>query len=328
MSRSANKTARLQEIESLLLLHPEGLTQTEIARRLGVNRSTISRNLCDLQAPVYEENGRLCLDRKGYLLNLRLSLHEALGLHLAARLLAANLDRQNAHAASALRKISQAMQQLAPQLSRHIAASADVIDELASFDHPSYMRVLESLTDGWAAGRKVRVWHRKTSADPLTGYLFSPYYIEPGAWGRSTYAIGLREPPGRMRTLKIERIEAAEMTAEPYSIPPDFNPFQLLADAWGIWYTEEAPVEVVLKFSPRAAGRVLETRWHRSQQVETCPDGSLIWRVRVAAVQEMIPWIRGWGADVEVLEPETLKNTLKCEAQRLAQLYENDVMEG
>jgi len=99
VSRVANKTARLQEIEALLIDHPEGLTQTEIARRLGVNRSTISRNLRDLQAPVYEENGRLKLDRKGYLLHLRLSLHEALSLHMAARLLAASLDRQNAHAA-------------------------------------------------------------------------------------------------------------------------------------------------------------------------------------------------------------------------------------
>lgn len=321
MSRVANKTSRLQEIEILLAQHPEGMTQTEIAKRLGVDRSTISRNLRDLEAPIYEDNGRLHLDRKGYLLNLRLSLHEALSLHLASRLLTANLDRQNAHAASALRKISQAMQQLSPQLSRHISASADAIDELASFDNPTYMRVLETLTEGWAIGRKVQVRHRKTVDDPLVTYLFSPYYIEPGAWGRSTYAIGLREPPGSMRTFKVERIEAAELTPHPYAIPTDFDPFRLLSDAWGIWYTEEEPVTVVLKFSSHVAGRVQETHWHPSQKIDLQTDGSLIWRAQVAALQEMLPWIRGWGADVEVLDPVGLRNELIGEARKIAQIY-------
>jgi CRISPR-associated endonuclease/helicase Cas3 len=286
-----------------------------------VHRSTISRNLPDVEAPVYEEAGRLYLDRKGYLLNLRLSLHEALAVHLAARLLAANLDRQNAHAATALRKISQAMARLSPQLSQHIFRSAEAIDELARFDNPTYMRVLEVLTDGWSGGRKARVWHRKSPTAPLTEYLFSVYYIEPGAWGRSTYAIGMREPPGAMRTFKIERIERAELTREPYAIPPDFAPFRLLTDAWGIWYTEEEPVEVVLKFSPRVAGRVQETRWHPSQQIEACPGGGLVWRARVAAVQEMVPWIRGWGADVEVVEPAGLRETLRQEIGSAAQIY-------
>jgi CRISPR-associated endonuclease/helicase Cas3 len=323
MSRIKNKTARLAEIEGLLIQHPEGLTHTDIARRLGVDRSTISRNLRDLDAPVYEENGRLHIDRKGYLMNLRLSLHEALSLHLAARLLASNLDRQNAHAASALRKISDATRQLAPQVSRHIAGSADAIDEIARYDNPSYMRILETLAEGWAMGCKVKVWHRKSPTDPVSVYVISPYYIEPGAWGRSTYLIGLREPPGEIRTFKIERLVQAELLPDRYSVPVDFDPFQLLADAWGIWYTEEEPVEVSLKFSPAVAGRVMETRWHRSQQLDPKADGSLIWRGRVAALQEMRPWIRGWGANVEVLTPPSLREEMVREVDQLAGIYLN-----
>jgi CRISPR-associated endonuclease/helicase Cas3 len=324
MTRANNKSSRLSEIEILLLQHPEGLTQTEIAARLGVNRSTVSRNLRDLEAPVYSDAGRLHLDRKGYLINLRLSLHEALSLHLAARLLATNLDRQNAHAASALRKISEAMQHLSPQLSGHIARSADAIDERANFDSPAYMRVLETLTEGWASGYKVRIWHRKSPFDPPACSTLSPYYIEPVAWGRSTYVIGLREQAGaptEVRTFKIERIEQAELLPERYTIPADFDPFHLLSDAWGIWYTDEEPVEVVLKFSPRVAGRALETRWHRSQKLEPQPDGSLVWRAQVASVQEMTPWIRGWGADVEVLAPASLRKEMQAASRLVAENY-------
>ena len=324
MSRIANKTNRLEEILLLLIEHPEGLTRTDLAQRLGVDRSTITRNLPDLPAPVYEENGKLFIDRNADLILLRLSLHEALSLHLASRLLTANLDRQNSHAASALRKISRAMRPLSAHLSRHVARSAEVIDSIALYDSPIYMRVLETITEGWARGQKVRVWHRKSSGDAINTYILSPYYIEPGAWGRSTYVIGLREPPSEIRTLKIERIEQAEMLSEGYAIPVEFEPFELLKDAWGIWYTENEPVSVVLRFSPLVAGRVVETHWHRSQEVELEPNGSLIWRAQVAAIQEMLPWIRGWGADVEVLAPESLRVILVGEVRRLSSLYFSD----
>ena len=140
---------------------------------------------------------------------------------------------------------------------------------------------------------------------------FAPYFIEPYAVGQTTHVIGWREPPGAVRTFKVERIQRIELTARSYAIPDDFDPRELLAEAWGIWYTEAEPVEVVLRFHPRVAGRVRETRWHRSEQIEEQADGSLLWRARVAELQEMLPWVRGWGADVEVVEPEELRDTLQ-----------------
>jgi len=124
-----------------------------------------------------------------------------------------------------------------------------------------------------------------------------------------------------MRTFKIERIERVELLRERYTIPEDFDPRKLLADTWGIWYTNAEPVEVVLRFSPGVARRVRETRWHRSQQIEEGPDVGLIWRAFVAEPQEMLPWIRGWGADVEVLKPKTLRAMLIKEAHRIGKIY-------
>jgi predicted DNA-binding transcriptional regulator YafY len=139
--------------------------------------------------------------------------------------------------------------------------------------------------------------------------------------GQTTHVIGWREPPGALRTFKLERIKAVYLTDEPYTIPADFDLRALLADAWGIWYTEAEPVEVVLRFHPRVAGRVRETRWHLSQQLEEQADGGLVWRAWVAEPQEMLPWVRGWGADVEVLAPEELRKELMRETKQLMRLY-------
>lgn len=79
MSRVENKAGRLLEMEALLLAHPEGMTQAEIGRRLRVNRSTVNRYLADVPKHIYLENdGRVKIDRTGYLVNVRLNLNEAL----------------------------------------------------------------------------------------------------------------------------------------------------------------------------------------------------------------------------------------------------------
>jgi len=323
MSRAENKASRLLQIEAMLLSHPEGLAQSEIARRLGVNRSTVGRYLPDLPKHIYiDDDGRWRLDREAYLVQVRFSLHEALAVHLASRLLATRMDRQNPHAAAALRKLGTALERLAPRISQHLGQSADIMDDVnLQRQDPVYLQVLEKLTLAWAEQRKTRIWHRLEATDQVYQYTFSPYFIEPYAVGQTTHVIGWREPPDALRTFKIERVERIELLRDHYEIPADFDPRSLLADAWGIWYTESEPVEVKLRFHPRVAKRVSETRWHRSQIIETQPDSSLLWRANVAEPHEMMSWIRGWGADVEVLEPEGLREAMVREAKRMVRMY-------
>lgn len=324
MSRSQKKANRLLQIEALLLAHPEGLTQADMARKLQVNRSTVGRYFADLPGHIYLDDldgNKWKLDREGYLVNVRFNLHEALAIHLATRLLATRMDRQNPHAAAALRKLGVSLERLASQISAHIKQSADVMDDAARRHDPLYVQVLEKLTLAWAEGRKVEVWHRHEPTGSVHKYKFAPYFVEPYAIGQTTHVIGWREPPGAMRTFKIERIERIELLAESYTIPADFNPRQFLTDAWGIWYTEEEPQEVRLRFSRKVANRVRESRWHQSEQLVEEADGRLLWQAQVAEPQEMLPWIRGWGADVEVLGPEGLRRALEREARRLAKLY-------
>ncbi len=324
MEKIEGKATRLVQMEQLLLSHPEGLSRAEIARRLGVHRSTAGRyveELSQLGVPLWENDRRIGILRDAYQVKVRMTMHEALAVHLASRLLATRMDKQNPHAASALRKLGESLERLAPLIGHHLRISAEVMEDRAKRQDPVFMNVLETLTRAWSEGRKVRVWHWHEETNRVYEYLLSPYFLEPYAVGHTIHVIGFREPPGAIRTLKVERIRRAEITPEKYAVPEDFDPRGLLADAWGIWYTDREPVEVVLRFHPRVAHRVLETQWHPSEQVEELSDGFLIWKARVAEPQEMLPWIRGWGADVEVLAPKELREWMEGEARTLADLY-------
>jgi CRISPR-associated endonuclease/helicase Cas3 len=244
-----------------------------------------------------------------------------MAVHLATRLMATRTDKHNPYAASALRKLGQALEAFAPLISQHLIASAEVMDDAGQRYDPNYLRTLEVLTRCWSEGRLVHIWHKSDSTGKVFEYDFAPYFIEPYAVGQTTHVIGLCQSPDRMRTFKIERIERAEPLTQSYIIPADFDPRAQLAHAWGIWYTENEPVEVKLKFHPRVARRVKETRWHRGEDTKDLPNGYLLWWAKIAEPQEMLPWIRGWGADCEVVEPEGLRETLIGEAKAMAEMY-------
>jgi CRISPR-associated endonuclease/helicase Cas3 len=334
MEAAENKSERLAQLEYILLAYPQGLHRAEIARKLGVNRSTVGRYIDELSSrhtvpvPIYEEDGLIKINRDRYLNNISLTIHEAMAIHLATRLMATRTDKHSPYAASALRKLGQALETFAPLISQHLLASAHVMDDVAQRHDPIYLGVLETLTRAWSDGRLVHLWHKHEESGKVSEYDFAPYFIEPYAVGQTTHIIGLRRPPGKIRTLKLERIQRAELLIETYTIPANFNPQAILADAWGIWYTEAEPVEVVLRFHPRVAGRVKESRWHRSEAVIDQPDGYLLWRAKIAEPQEMLPWIRGWGADVEIVGPEALRETMRGEARRMAEIYGWSVHKG
>jgi len=229
-----------------------------------------------------------------------------------------------------LLKLGVALDPLAPQIGRHIVGTSEALRTRPLLERREYLRILETLTQAWSMGRKVRLLYRPLRARRAFEHTFAPYFLEPSAIGYGTYTIGLAEPPGALRTRKVERIEGIALTPEPFEIPSDFDPVSLLAGAWGIWFDEEdRPTKVVLRFHRRVARRVRESVWHPSQRIDEDPaNGDLLWTAEVDEIQELLPWVRGWGADCEVVEPEELKVQMINEARRLAEKYGWTVTRG
>jgi CRISPR-associated endonuclease Cas3-HD len=92
----------------------------------------------------------------------------------------------------------------------------------------------------------------------------------------------------------------------------------------------EETLQVVLRFSPSVRRRVLETTWHPSQVTSEDPEkpGWLRWEVQVADTLDLVPWVRGWGADCEVLEPEELRHVISKGVLKMAQLYKIEGLEN
>ena len=318
-------SAKQQGVERVWLTvrrNPNGITEGELAAFNGIQRRTVNNYLTELcdEGKIYKE-GTLWLPLDYEETRLRtfdLSPEEAYTLYLASRLLVKQHDKRNEPAESALHKLAEVLTADAG-VGQEIAQAAR---ELASRPtRPGYQSVFVTMVRGYIYRRRVAIRYR-----PLNGRsfetTFETYLMEPSAIGYATYAVGRSSLPDALRAYKIERIEDAHLTRQDYRIPPDFPGLDILRHSWSIIMGDET-VDVVLRFGPRVRGRVLETQWHPSQAVEDDPDmpGHLRWRVRVADTTDMLPWIRGWGADVEVLAPQVLRETLLGEARRLGKLY-------
>ena len=322
MRTPEDRLERIEQIERKLAQRPEGWTTGELAREFQVDPSTIFRDLAVLESMgtgLITKGRRYLLDHRRSLHSVKLSLNELLAIYLAVRLLSRHSDEHNPHVVKALEKLADAVRAKSPLIARHIDQAATAVRSRQT--RREYVEALEVLTQGWAEGKKVRLRYRSYSKDETTERTFAPYFIEPSGIGYACYVIGYDELRGALRTLKVERVYDAQLTEDRFTIPESFDPQHLLASAWGVIWRDEGEIEVTLRFAPSVVRRVKESTWHHSQRVEDLPDGSCLFTVKVGSTQELKPWVRGWGAAVEVLSPSTFREEVIEEVKEMARIY-------
>ncbi|GIV96847.1 MAG: DNA-binding protein [Herpetosiphonaceae bacterium] len=326
MGDAESRNQLLDKVEQILWSSTSPLSKAEIARRCGVHRSTIGRLEEDLLrrgVPLnYDDEGRWSINRDAYVRPLHFNRAEALMLFLAGRLLARASDKPHPPLISALRRLATALAAIARPLGAQLSESTAILEEELPESPPLYQQVMSTLGQAWAEGRVVELLYQPLRAQRPFRHRFMPYFFEPSAMGYGTYVIGYADPPGKLRTRKIERILEVIVLDEEYSIPEDMHPLELLRGAWGIWFSEdESAVEVTLRFSSAVARRVRESRWHPTQSVEPDGEGGLIWRAQIDEPEELLPWVRSWGPDCEVLAPAELRERLRHQVERMANMY-------
>lgn len=317
MGRGGTKAERLRDMERLYF--QQAYSDAEMALRLGVTRSTVFRYRVEMEQtlPFVEDSaGRWTLDRQRYLSNIRVNLAEALTLYLAARRTSQQTNIAHTHVSNALGKLSLTLQQ---PLNIRLAQAAEAI--LSHRPSPLRISVFETVATAWIESRQIRIAYQPIQQQEESVHDFAPYLLEPSPWNEGVYLIGHSKLMNQVVTLRLERIARAELLGS-FSPPADFDEQKLLRYAWGIWGNEGEPQVVRLKFAPGiTARRLKENVWHPLEHVEDLPDGSCLWEAPIAEWREMLSWVRGWGASVEVLAPTALRLELVKESRALAEMY-------
>ncbi len=313
---AVTKAARLHRLAALL--ESQASSAADLAKHFLVGKRTIHRDLHDLESLGHhvELHGRRYSLRPA---STALNAVEALAVHSATRLLVHHTRINEPHYRSALTKLAA---QLPDPARRYLLASVDDIGSLSSAGG----RTLDQVAQAWFEHRVLRFdYSAPIGSGRAHRNELEVYFFEINPINLAPYVIGYERTYFReVRTFRLDRITGASVLDDAYVIPDTFDPHEVLASAWGI--VGGPRLEVKLRVHGRVAHRIHD-RPHRNLRVdETTESGDLLVTVtsgydRHGIPIDLLPWLLGWGAGVEVIGPDHVRDALGRELRAAAAAY-------
>ena len=131
--------------------------------------------------------------------------------------------------------------------------------------------------------------------------------------------IGYCHLRNEVRVFALDRIKMLHQTKESFEVVEDFDFEEFMRPSFGVY--QGKPVKVRIWFSPDAAGYIKEKIWHENQEIVPQKDGSIVFEAEVAGTEEIKFWIMSWGSKAEVLEPQSLREEIRVEAEAAVEKY-------
>ena len=314
-------------ILSLLSENQKGFTIEEIMnslRRVGidVSKKTVQRDIdyITMNFFVYEEekNGKTVYFASKYNAeNIGFTISELISLHFAREVLqpyssldvgktAVNIfDRLLASA-------PQIKQMYIDDLSKMVKVYTSGIVPEKDFN----TEYLEIIKKAIALNRKLKLEYHSFNADEITQREFAPYLLEiqEGCW----HVIGYCYLRNAIRDFRVSRIRSLSMSDEIFIRPKNFydrykkNRFHKLAG--------EKKIRLKLLFTGDAARFVKEYERSKAHLLYESDKG-LVFERDTTMTPEIVKWVLGFGAEVEVLGPQELKDVIRQQVKKLSQIY-------
>ena len=314
------KSALLIKTIELIKQQP-GVTISGLARQLGRSERTVYRWLSELAVelatPIYCSDGGYYLNDWGNEDTLDLNAEEILALRLSLKSspfgIASPIGK---HAQSAWKKIRDAVSYDGLIAARDMAVAHSVHVNAPPFDvGPD---IIDKLNTGLNKHHRLRVIYSSQKSNADKEYIIDPYAI---VFRRhSWYILALSRDCGKVRQFKLARFRLVIDTSELFEVSKDFDVDEYFRLSWEAWAGGE-PTHVKVRFSPKVARIIMESKRHPTQIVTLQPDGSVVFEVCVAGIEEIAIWIMGYGKDAEVLEPNSLREYILEHAKGMLALY-------
>ncbi len=144
----------------------------------------------------------------------------------------------------------------------------------------------------------------------------SPYYLK--QYNRRWFLLGQTQENAGLSNLALDRITDIAPAAEKYVEPQtDFEDY--FADLMGVTQSEEPVETVVLQFTPNRFPYIVSKPLHPSQKIVSREARQV--SIAVKPTKELYQCLLSFGADVRVLEPESVRAKMQTEIEKMMQQY-------
>ena len=294
-------------------------TPEQLWKNLGIKKAQFNRDKKDLEKIGFvfkydRKQKRYVITQDPFLPVYDLTLTETFSLTMAVRQLSAAGDHLLTFGAiDAIKKIIAN----APGPQREMLS-----DSLREFvlqqGFGCQERVLTDLQKALLDQRRVIIQYQPPPATVPQAYTVEPYQLY--FKRRALYLDAFCPDTQDYRIFRLNRVSDVRFTELHFPRHTDYNFTERHKHSFSV-FIRKTTQWVRVHFSKTIAPYVYEACWHRSQDLTPQQDGSLLFEVEVNEPREVGWWVLQWGAEAEVLEPESLRQELQETAERLVELY-------
>jgi predicted DNA-binding transcriptional regulator YafY len=321
-----------------LLARPHGVSNKELASHLGLSSRSVFRlltTLSDLGFPLTDEREGFGSETRHYLLEsfvrklpnlampqVALSPRESLFLYF---LLARDSIFADSEVERDLSSLKAKLAALLPSPTSTVSGGRTAMPLSSLFtsspnglkSYAGHDAILDTLLDGLEQLRALHISYAAPSSTTTKSYQVHPLKLFEHRGGLYLF---VRLPKHEViRILAVDRIKGAKLLDTVFAYPSDFDAEALLASAFDL--TLDDPVTASIHFSPQEAPFVRERHWSDDQSIVSHPDGSITLTLSTSGTRDLLRWLLSFGSGAEILSPPTLRDALRDEALKLANLY-------
>jgi predicted DNA-binding transcriptional regulator YafY len=314
-----NKTDRLLAIV-LELQRKEMLRAEDLAGKFEISVRTIYRDiqaLSEAGVPIMGAPGLGYSLMAGYFLPpVSFTVEEAVTLLIGTDFVEQKFDRgYGAKAQSAQGKIEAILPETVRKEASRARKSVKLVTTYEADNSEEEKQNIEILRQAVLEERKVKFGYKKQilQADGNRNSVrtASPYGMAliHGTWMLIAYC-HLRQ---ELRHFRLSRISELSLLEERFDRPVDFNLQQYIP-------LDDRNLPVRLLADSSIADKVKDANNYYMEAIENHPDGLLV-TLRVRQPEELLQWVLGWGSNIVVLDPQSLRQMVYEEAEKMLKRY-------
>lgn len=167
---------------------------------------------------------------------------------------------------------------------------------------------LSTLLEAAKNSNPLKLTYKKFSSDSEAEYELHPYLLK--EYRNRWYLLGLDVGKQAIRTFGLDRIQTIEVNTKDTFTQQNFDSESYFKHAVGITVIDNSPpTKVVLKANSVLSSYLISQPLHPSQKVTQNEDHVII-SYDILITFEFIQWIMGLITEIEVLEPQSLRDKI------------------
>jgi proteasome accessory factor B len=135
------------------------------------------------------------------------------------------------------------------------------------------------------------------------------------------YLVGFDHARNDMRVFAVDNIDDPAVLPQTFERPADFNLDAYGANSVSGVHHGSTLTDVTVRFSPIVARAAAAAHVARERRIARRSDGGVDITYKVSEPLEIVRWSLSWGAEAEVLAPETARAAAREIARRVAERY-------